>query len=348
MRFGLMASNPLEWLLVKFNLIARPVLDTQVAGTYVHVIMAAVKVGLFDALADGPATAEKIAAGCGTHPDSTAKLLPALAASGYLRARGDQYELSPLSRKWLVTTSPHAVNDKLLLQFYELGLMQRADEYLRSGKPLDFHTGMSDDVWDSYQRGMKCLTTGQTDLVAKAIPVPEGATDMLDIGGSHGAYSVALCRRHPSLSAVVLDLPDAVRHAAPLLAEEGMGDRVRHRAGNALTDDFGEECYDAVVIIGVAHHFSDEQNRELAAKVTRALRPNGVYTIAEFPAASGGGKTQQLAALRDFYFALASESGTWSPSQMASWQRAAGLRPAKTVRLAAGGGLNVQSGRKPR
>ncbi|MFH8984960.1 class I SAM-dependent methyltransferase [Streptomyces varsoviensis] len=348
MRFGLMASNPLEWLLVKFNLIARPVLDTQVAGTYVHVIMAAVKVGLFDALAAGPATAEKIAAGCGTHPDSTAKLLPALASSGYLRARGDQYELSPLSRKWLVTTSPHAVNDKLLLQFYELGLMQRADEYLRSGKPLDFHTGMSDDVWDSYQRGMKCLTTGQTGMVAKAVPVPEGATDMLDIGGSHGAYSVELCRRHPALRAVVFDLPDAVRHAAPLLAEEGMGDRVRHQAGNALTDDFGEACYDAVVIIGVAHHFSDEQNRELTAKVARALRPGGVYTVAEFPAASGGGRTQQLAALRDFYFALASESGTWSPAQIASWQRAAGLRPAKPVRLAASGGLNLQSGHKPR
>lgn len=341
-----MASNPLEWLLIKFNLIARPVLDTQVAGTYVQVIMAAVKIGLFDALAAGPATAEKIAASCGTHPAATAKLLPSLVSSGYLRARGDGYELSKLSRKWLVTTSPHAVNDKLMLQFYELALMQRADEYLRSGKPLDFHTGMSDDVWDSYQRGMKALTHGQTDLVAKAIPVPEGATDLLDIGGSHGAYSVGLCRRHPSLNAVVLDLPDAVRHAAPLLAEEGMGDRVRHQVGNALTDDFGEECYDAVVIIGVAHHFSDAQNRELAARVARALRPGGVYTVAEFPASTGG-KAQQLAALRDFYFALASESGTWSPPEMAAWQRAAGLRPAKPVRLAAGGGLNVQSGVKP-
>ncbi|MEO6090944.1 MAG: class I SAM-dependent methyltransferase [Umezawaea sp.] len=343
-----MASNPLEWLLIKFNLIARPVLDTQVGGTFVQVIMTAVKVGLFDALATGPATAEKIAAECGTHPVSTAKILPSLVTSGYLRARGDQYELTALSRKWLVTTSPHAVNDKLLLQFYELGLMQRADEYLRSGKPLDFHTGMNDDVWNSYQRGMKALTHGQTGMVAKAIPVPDGATDLLDIGGSHGAYSVAVCRRHPSLRAVVFDLPDAVRHAAPLLAEDGMGDRVRHQAGNALTDDFGEECYDAVIIIGVAHHFSDEQNRELTAKVAQALRPGGTYTVAEFPAASGNGKAEQLAALRDFYFALASESGTWSPEQIASWQRAAGLEPAKPVRLPASGGLNLQTGVKPR
>jgi hypothetical protein len=53
---------------------------------------------------------------------------------------------------------------------------------------------------------------------------------MLDIGGSHGYHSVVICRRHPGLRSVVLDLPQAIRHAAPLLADEGMGDRVVHRA----------------------------------------------------------------------------------------------------------------------
>ena len=49
---------------------------------------------------------------------------------------------------------------------------------------------------------------------------------MLDIGGSHGYYSVALCRRHPSLRAVILDLSEAVTHAERILDREGMGDRV--------------------------------------------------------------------------------------------------------------------------
>jgi hypothetical protein len=33
----------------------------------------------------------------------------------------------------------------------------------------------------------------------------------------------------------LLDLPGAVEHAAPILAHEGMGDRVVMQAGNALT-----------------------------------------------------------------------------------------------------------------
>jgi hypothetical protein len=48
-----------------------------------------------------------------------------------------------------------------------------------------------------------------------------------------GYFSVAICRRYPELRATVLDLPEAIKHAAPLLAKEGMRDRVSHRAGNA-------------------------------------------------------------------------------------------------------------------
>ena len=45
------------------------------------------------------------------------------------------------------------------------------------------------------------------DKSHKRMPVPDGARDMLDIGGSHGYLSVAVCRRHPELRATVLDLP---------------------------------------------------------------------------------------------------------------------------------------------
>jgi cyclopropane fatty-acyl-phospholipid synthase-like methyltransferase len=184
---------------------------------------------------------------------------------------------------------------------------------------------MDDRDWGLYQRGMKSISTASAGPVAARIQIPDGATDLLDIGGSHGTYSVALCRRHAGLNAVVLDLPDAVRHSAPLLAAEGLGDRVRHQVGNALTDDLGTEAYDAVIIVGVVHHFTEDQNRELATKVARALRPGGSYTIADFFRLPHPGQAEQPAALMDFYFALTSESGTWSPAQMATWQREANL-----------------------
>ena len=61
------------------------------------------------------------------------------------------------------------------------------------------------------------------------------------------------------LRAVVLDLPEAVEHAAPILEHEGMGDRVVLRAGDALTDDLGEATYDLVFMFSLVHHFDEPQ-----------------------------------------------------------------------------------------
>jgi SAM-dependent methyltransferase len=179
------------------------------------------------------------------------------------------------------------------------------------------------------------------------MPVPEGARDMLDIGGSHGYYSVALCRRHEGLRAVVLDLPEAVKQAAPLLAEEGMGDRVVHREGDALREDLGTEAYDLVIIAQLVHHFSADQNLDVTARIARALRPGGVYAIVDAFRPTTPKDSGQIAALLDFYFALTSQSGTWSPEEMAAWQRAAGLEPRRPIRLRTAPGAGVQAAAKP-
>jgi hypothetical protein len=90
---------------------------------------------------------------------------------------------------------------------------------------------------------------------------------MLDIGGSHGFYSVELRRRHPELRATILELPEAIPTSAEILGRENMGDRVQHVPGNALDHEFGNECYDAVLISLLVHHFTDEQNDPAGRRV---------------------------------------------------------------------------------
>ena len=99
---------------------------------------------------------------------------------------------------------------------------------------------------------------------------------MLDIGGSLGYLSVAMCRRHAGLTAVVLDLPAALKHAAPILAREGMGERVVHRAGDALRDDLGSAEWDLVFVSLLVHHFDEASNRALLRRIAPALRPGGI------------------------------------------------------------------------
>jgi hypothetical protein len=91
--------------------------------------------------------------------------------------------------------------------------------------------------------------------------------DRVDIGGGHGYFSVVICRRHRQMQATILDLPEAIKYAAPLLAQEDMGERVVHRAGNALTEDLGVAACDLVFLAAVVHHFDDGTNRQLMQRI---------------------------------------------------------------------------------
>ena len=347
MKVGPIPKGPLEWLLLRLRVAPQPLIDTQLAYTLARVVMVGVRLGIFDALASGPATAAVVADRCGTHPVATGKLLFALAGSGYVQSDGTRYSLSALSRKWLLSDRKSSLVDKLLLQFLEWDWLERSEDYVRTGEPMELHEVLSPGGWDAYQRGMRALAVPFSAEATRRMPIPSGACDLLDIGGSHGHYSSALCRRHDGLRAVVLDLPEAVQQAAPLLAAEQMGDRVVHRAGNALTDDLGHQDWDFVLISQVVHHFSEQQNRDLTRRVACALRPGGVYAVMEAFRAPRPRDAGQLGALLDFNFALTSRSGTWTPAEIADWQREANLRPRRTIHLRSVPGTGIQAAVKP-
>ena len=100
--------------------------------------------------------------------------------------------------------------------------MEGYEGFVRTGQSLDVHCALAPAEWELYQRGMRSLAGLLAAEVALRMPLPKHPTRMLDVGGSHGYYSVALCRKHPGLRSVVLDLPEAIEHAAPILAREGM------------------------------------------------------------------------------------------------------------------------------
>jgi SAM-dependent methyltransferase len=347
MRLGLIPENPIERLVARLNLAPRPLFETQSAFTLARLVMVGTKLGVFEALGDGTRTAREVAEQCGTDESGTGKLLFALAGAGYLRERDGGYEVAPFARKWLLRESADSLADKMIFQFHEWEWMEQAEDYVRTGRPLELHRTIGGDEWGDYQRGMRAMASAFSVEAVRRLPVPKGARDLLDIGGSHGYYSVALCRRHEDLRAVVLDLPEAVEHAAPILAAEGMGDRVVHRAGDALSDDLGEATYDVVMVAQLVHHFTEEQNRDLARRVARALRPGGVYAILDAFRSRSAKDAGQTPALLEFYFALTSESGTWAPEEMADWQRQAGLRPKRPIRFRTIPGGGIQAATKP-
>jgi SAM-dependent methyltransferase len=347
-RLGVVPEDALEWLALRFGRVPTPLVDTHLAVAWARTLLVATRGGVFEALAAAPRSAAEVAERCGFEPVATRRLLDALTGLGTLLPHGDaRYRLSAATRRWLTRASPHEVVDKVLFSFDEWRFVEHYDRYLVSGEPLDMHallvagrapdprppdSVVDGDAYARYQRGLRALAGVSSAEVARVTPVPRGATRLLDLGGAHGRFAAALLRRHPRLHATVLDLPIAVAASADMLAAEGLGDRMRHLAGDAFATDLGEGAWDVVLASQFTHHLDDDANRDLAALVARALTPGGVYVVQDLvrPASPREARRSRLGALLDLYFAAVSGAGTFTVPQMHAWLEEAGLAPGRT------------------
>jgi len=332
MKLTSVPENWLERLALWLGIAPTPLSDTHVAFMMARTLMVASKAGIFEALADKSASASQVAKRCDIHPVATQKILNSLVHLGYLELNDDQYRLTKLSRKWMLQESESSVYDKMMFQFVEWKLVEHYEHYLKDGKPAELHQVLNNREWETYQKGMLSMARISAREVGMRTPIPKGATQLLDVGGSHGYYSIAICKKHAQLQATILDLPEAVTHAAPLLAEAGMEERVSHQVGNVLDADLGKERWDVIFISSLVHHFTRQQNEALAEKVATALKPGGHYILQEYGRSDRPRKGDHLALL-DFFFAATSESGTWSEREMKGWMQSAGLKHHKTIWL---------------
>ena len=119
MKLAAVSENLLEFFALRMNLVPTPIIDTQMAFTVARAIMAGAELGIFEALAEGPKSAEEVASFCTTHPRATAQLLDCLVGLSYVKHDRGRYENSEVVKKWIVKGSPSSMHDKLVFQALE-------------------------------------------------------------------------------------------------------------------------------------------------------------------------------------------------------------------------------------
>lgn len=349
MRVGIIAQTLLERLALALGRVPEPIVEVFPPLALARGIMAATRLGVFDALSDGPRSLEALAATCHTDPRATAALLGLLASADYVEERGGVYRLSARASRWLRRGSPDDVSAYIRYNYLQWEWLGELERWLQTGQPLAFHERLSADDWRQYEQGMAVIARLTLPEVVWRATLPPDATALLDIGGGHGLAAARFCQRHPKLRATVLDLPAALAAAPPLPPElTEAGERVSRVEGDALTVDLGRARYDVIYVANLLHHFDATEIGALAQRVADALRPGGVWIIQDGVRERRRRSERMPAAIGDLYFALTSASGFWSFAEMASWQAQAGLRPRRPIRLLTAPGQGLQIGVKPR
>ncbi|TJZ52129.1 methyltransferase domain-containing protein [Streptomyces piniterrae] len=259
-----------------------PLIKLTIADCAAKVLHSAVTLGVFGALAEGPAGADHIVAATGLHRRMADDFLDALAGLGLLERSGDRYSNAPLAQAYLVPGTATYLGGFVELTNETLyGTWGRLTEALTTGTPQHLDPDKGGFVGDKHKdpEKMKRFFAG-LDAYSDRMGIElAGRIDwsryssFVDLGGARGNLASVLVKEHPHLTAGVFDL----ERTRPLFTEHtgrlGLGDRIAFTGGDFFTDDIPKA--DVIVLGHILHGFDTDRRRELLRRVHESVNPGG-------------------------------------------------------------------------
>lgn len=305
---------------------AEPIFQTLLGYRAAATLRAAIELDYFTAIHEGKRTAALAAAARGGTTRSARILLDALAAicPKLLRKAGGGYALTPLSRKFLVSTSRDFVGP--LMPLYGHRFMWDAffdlPEAVRAGmsvKEQNAHTP-SQKFWEDFARATAEDALPRAQAMLKSIGKPPPKCAILDVACGSGTYGATLARAIPGSTLTLFDQPNVLATTRTLVDVPA-----RYLEGDLFTTPFGGP-YDLIIASHVFHHFDDRECRTLAKKMAGALKPGGRLLIQEFVPDEARAKKPQplLFAVTMLVWTRAGDAYTFA--QIREWLKGAGLK----------------------
>ena len=191
-------------------------------------LLAGMQLGVFTALGEGELSAKEIAADIGCDTGRLSRLLYALAHIGLLEVTDGRFRNGAEAAEVLVAGKPGYIGGahEVIAKVWSANL--NTAELIRTGKPIaehDFSTAKPEDT-AAFLRGPGGVAFGRA--LGGMLDLSRAAS-VIDIGGGAGTVLAGVRERWPHLKATLLELPEVIVHAGPILAE--------HRAGEVALED---------------------------------------------------------------------------------------------------------------
>lgn len=252
-----------------------------------------VRLGLFGALAAGPAGADELAERTGLAPRYVREWLWGMHSAGYLRFDGTTDRFTLPAEHAAVVASP--TSPFSLAAGYELvppmaAMLDEVAEAFRTGQGIG-HERYPDSIYAAMERMSATWLDGA--LVEQWLPAVDGLVKKLergarvvDVGSGGGRALITLARRFSSSRFDGYDLhAPNVERARAAAEEAGVGERVRFH--NADATGSVSAPLDLVTLFDVLHDAPDPE--ALLAAVHSALAPDGVVLVLESASADAAG-----------------------------------------------------------
>jgi len=298
-----------------------------------QLVFTALRLGLFELLAEGPAPAVEIARRLKTDRRATRIVLDALVALELLEKRSGDYSLAPVSAEVLVSGTPGSKVDRYFLGARQYDRWGRLIDIVRSGRrqtvagaephaPVD-KTPAGTEPPHAFAAAMADVGRASASLLLERVDL-SGVGRLLDLAGGPGVYAIAIAEAHPGVEAVVFDRPDTVEVAQRNIDAAGLESHVRTLAGDAFSDDLGGP-YDLILVSNFLHIFDAGDIRCLLGRCAAALAPEGRLCIKEFVLDEGRTSPTGVALFAVNMLVSTDRGDCFTQGEICTWLHEAGL-----------------------
>jgi len=326
----------LERVLARLNLLPVPLFDIPLAPGIARVLVVSCELGVFDALNERPLTLEALAERLHSNPQGLQFLLQLLVSASYLRQRSGLYRNSRMAQRWLTSSSPVSIAPYIIHSPDIVAIWDHLPQVVRENRqvmrmPYDEDASQPEmrAALARHYAGLASLALALGGEIVNRVRLPRGATRLLDVGGSHAAYSVLFCRKYPQLQATIVDLAPGIEAGEQTAAQTGMTDRLDFVCADIVRDDFSSQLpssFDAALYFHIAHLLQPEVNQQVLERVAKTLKPGGILAFVD--QVTDQAHSSRLASLMVQFMALtvATVGGTCYPfATVKSWLEQAGM-----------------------
>jgi hypothetical protein len=251
-------------------------------------VHAAAIMGIPDQLADGPHTANELAARVDADPRSTYRVLRALAMVGLFVQRDDG--------KFALTGSGELLRSDVPGSMCGMAQFQGNNAHwaawgnfmhsVRTGEPA-FHALHGKDFFEYCKtdralfEAFNAAMTGYSKATGLAVTETydfSGIRRLIDVGGGHGFMLSTILAANPEMTGCVFDLPSVVAGADAVFTEAGVADRAE-----AVGGDFFKSVPkgDGYISKHILHDWNDEACVGILRSITTAMDGTGPVLIVE-------------------------------------------------------------------
>ncbi|MEO1573972.1 MAG: methyltransferase [Pseudomonadota bacterium] len=281
---------------------AREVFDVIAGFTYSQILLACVRLKLFDRLGDTPVTPAMLASPDSLSEQAWSDLLRAAESLDLVSDVGDgAYVAGMLGAVIANDPSLQAMvhhHEHLYRDLVDPVALLRGEVTAASLNQYWPYAGAEDIPENAASRYSELMAASQPMVAEQVIDAFDFKrfSTLMDVGGGNGAFLRAVAAAAPDLKLRLFDLPPVAALANDAMSEAGLSERTEIHGGDFRRDALPPGA-DLISLVRIAHDHNDDTVLTLLGRIRDALAPGGTLLIAE-PMAG----TAQARRMGDAYF----------------------------------------------